>query len=109
MKAERYTVVHPDGKVERIKVPIFSSYDVAARIPHSLVFLHIPKGSSLFVDHNAPHTGSVQGPATVYVKDERTYWVPQAPETDADAYKLWRDYVHIHHQGSAVHSSQEER
>lgn len=102
MKTLDYTVVHPNGDVERVRVPVlFSPQEFAKKLRHSLVFLHVRKGWSVTVDQiltGGP--GTAHGATTVFVdsQTDASYQVPMAPKTDLEAHRLWLTYIAPHRQ-----------
>ena len=78
MRTYRYTLCRCSGVIEKITVPTFwDPFEVAAKLPHSLVFLHVPAKASVFTK-----TARVKGPATVLVHDGIHYSIPQIPIVD---------------------------
>ena len=89
-KSSKYTVVWANGDVTIERVPsFFTPYEVAARLPHSLLFLHVPKGHKVW-DERAH--GWVTGPCAVLLHDEHTYYAAEtAPESEGHAYRLYKE------------------
>jgi len=94
MNCHTYTVCHCDGKIEKFRVPqLFEPGEVAKRLPHCNVYLHIPKGWDVLVSNLCRH---VNGPCIVCVDAEGDYkWVPHAPVDDRDDLSLWNNYLHV--------------
>jgi len=83
-----YVVCRCDGEIQTLRIPrIFGPYEVAQRLAHDLVFLEVPKGSSVFCENRG---GPVAGPAVCLVRGEKFYQVERAPVSDGDAYRLFR-------------------
>jgi len=78
MRTYRYTLCRCSGVIEKITVPTFwDPVEVAAKLSHSLVFLHVPAKSSVWTE-----TTIVTGPATVLVHEGTYYSIPQIPIVD---------------------------
>jgi len=88
MMYDAYTVCRCEGTIVNLRVPrIFGPYEVARRLLHDLVFLTVPKGSSVFCENRE---GPVLGPAVCLVRDDKLYQVERAPVSDGDAYRLFK-------------------
>lgn len=89
-KTYRYTVERASGEIESFRIPsFFTPYEVAKRLVHSVVFLHVPPKHSVF----ATSGGSIEGPALALVdSDEKVYRVPlQEIRNASDAMHCWRN------------------
>jgi len=94
MKQLKYTVARPDGRLERIRCPqMFTPYEVANRLPHSIVFMAVPEGSSVFGD-GPDGSSKISGPATVVIDYLRAefVWVSEAPLNGGHAFSLWAQF-----------------
>ena len=94
MKRYRYLICLPDGRLVRAAVlSIFSPFEVAARLPHALTFLLVPKGQDVFVDNLTP--SRQEGPCCVYITPEGgrnlAGWCATTPRTESEAFALKRN------------------
>lgn len=91
MKHYRYTVIQPNGQIDQLRIPaVFDPFEVANRMHHSEVFMHVPRGHHVWAE-NAPRLGGLTGPAVVYVHDGNHYQVPNVPRSDQEATQLLAD------------------
>ena len=82
-----YTIVHPNGDVDRLRVPnCWDALDVARKLRDCEVFCHVPRGHSMLTENR----GSVKGPAVVHSNGENLNWVTEAPRTDGEAVRVLR-------------------
>lgn len=90
MRTYSYTIVRASGAVERTRCPsLFDPYEVARRLPHSLVFLRVPAGQSV----STVNAGIVAGPVVTLVHGDEHYLVAREPKTDGEAVQLWFQVV----------------
>jgi len=91
-----YTVVHANGSIEKVRIPAWvgSPEEIAQKLPHSLFFYDVPKGSSVYaISMMRMEETTVVGPATILVSKEVRYHVPYTPKTDGEAFRLWKEYA----------------
>jgi|ERR1041384_300569 hypothetical protein len=87
----KYTLVRANGEVESVRVPIFDPLEVAARLPHTMTFLHLPKKYRVMGFNRVGGTTTyIQGPAVALIEKGEFYPVDHAPVDDRDALYLWR-------------------
>lgn len=90
MKSYTYTEVDCSGKIRTFRCPsIFSPDEVRDRLTHSLVFLHVPKGHSIYAETLGMGTGEdrIEGPNVIYKRtDGRNIAVGHAPANETEAY-----------------------
>lgn len=92
MKSTTYTIVHANGEIEQIKVPtLFSCYQVAERLPHSLVYMHVPRSHRV---STRSLTGSgvviAEGGSVCMIYGAELYKMPNVPTTDGEALHHWK-------------------
>ena len=90
-----YTIVHPSGEITRDRIPDYwSPIEVAEKLPHSLIFLHVKVGFSVSGrDWNGQKDWrQIDGPCVVIVYQGNLYLSPSgAPRSDGHAYKIFRN------------------
>ena len=87
MKTNKYVAISPSGAKHRFTVPsIWDGHAVAEKMQHSLVFMYIPRGSSIFVENHF----QTRGPTWVMFDHGKIWDVNEEPRDDKHALELWR-------------------
>lgn len=86
MKTYKYTIIRADGHIDRTRIPLFDPFEVARRLPHSLVFVRLPATHSV----STVNAGLVTGPCWTLVSHDEHYLVDAEPQTDAQGCAYWR-------------------
>jgi|SRR5215831_9560 len=108
MKYDTYTAVRPNGEIETFKAPsFFDPFEIADRLRHSLVYLHIkPKFSVLGFDCVSGLSTAIYGPAYTLIYEREHYRVDELPADDGIALDQWKQIKAI---SDARQARQEEK
>lgn len=91
-----YTIVRADGSLQKLVVPqiMGDCHDVAAKLPHSMVFMHLAKGYSVYAKNGLTAEDSlVTGPAIIFADADGLRVRTELPTDDHHAGQIWRTYI----------------
>jgi len=90
-KAYTYTVIRCDGRLEKFSAPsFFDPFEIADRLPHSQVYLHIKPKYSVTGFDRCGQLANIKGPAYVLMFEGEHYQVEELPANDSIGLKQWK-------------------
>lgn len=93
MKTNKYTIEDAAGKISTFTIPTFlDPFHVAQLLPHSLLYFHVKSGHSCFGYGYLGKIEEIVGPAFTMVIDNNHYRIPSIPKTEAESYRIWKEY-----------------